>query len=89
MKKEFNKIENKMDYAMRLTDLTIRYEGEELFKLACLCKEIEELKQSGEKADREIEKEFLEKAKEFYKKCGTFRSEVDRHPKAKRFFQSL
>ena len=82
-------IEQKMKYATNLADLNFSHEFEDIFKLANLCEEIENLKDSGFSADSKIADNYIRTIKLFYKKSGVFRSEIEQKPFVKQFIHGI
>ena len=89
MRQVMNQIESKMNYASNLADLEFNHELEDLFKLASLCSEIEELASSGNTAGPQIKDLFVKKISIFFRERGSFRSEIERFPRAKKLIQEF
>ena len=84
-----DKLKSNMQYATRLSDPDAGLIFEELFKLASLCEEIYEQKQSGLTVDSETMNLFESSILAIYKRNGGFRSEVERFPGAKKLIKSV
>jgi len=82
-------IDQKIEYALNLSDLDQQYIFEEYSKLASLCNEIFLLKENHIEGSLKLVEEFKNAIKEFYQKRGDFRAELESYPSTKEWVKNL